>query len=117
MYGKTTTTMRSNIKCKKILVGSLWSITDLIVGCLQCASNDNNKYYSAEDFYKIKKIDVHAHALVPRPDFVQQAKQDNFILISVNVEVPDYPPVDSQRHYVLQFAPGFSRQYLPGDHL
>lgn len=64
--------------------------------------SDNNKYYTADDFYKIEKIDVHAHALTYRPDFVQQAKQDNFILTSINVEVPDLPPVDSQQYYVLQ---------------
>jgi len=29
------------------------------------SATDNNKYYTADDFYKIKKIDVHAHALSP----------------------------------------------------
>jgi len=66
------------------------------------SATDNNKYYTADDFYKIKKIDVHAHALSPRPEFVQQAKEDNFILTSINVEVPDLPPIDSQQYYVLQ---------------
>ena len=80
----------------------LGTMTILLLHACNTPSGDNNKYYSAEDFYKIKKIDVHAHALMPRPDFVQQAKKDNFILMSVNVEVPDYPPVDSQRNYVLQ---------------
>jgi len=99
--------MRSNIKLQKRYCWFLWSIPILLLYACNTPSNDNNKYYSDEDFYKIKKIDVHAHALVPRPDFVEQAKHDNFILISVNVEVPDYPPVDSQRHYVLQLHRDF----------
>ena len=54
-----------------------------------CNSGDSNSYYSLQDFSRVKKIDVHAHVNTAKPDFVQQAKDDNFILISLNVEVPD----------------------------
>jgi predicted TIM-barrel fold metal-dependent hydrolase len=101
MDNKVTTTMSSTNMQKRYCL-FLGTMTILLLHACNTPSGDNNKYYSAEDFYKIKKIDVHAHALMPRPDFVQQAKKDNFILMSVNVEVPDYPPVDSQRNYVLQ---------------
>ena len=67
-----------------------------------CQSSNRQNYYSAEDFLKIKKIDVHAHQLTARPGFVEQAIADNFKLISLNSEVPDYPPVDSQQNYSLQ---------------
>lgn len=60
------------------------------------------EYYTLNDFYGVKKIDVHAHQCTDRPGFVEQARKDNFVLLSLNTEVPDYPPIDSQQYYVLQ---------------
>jgi predicted TIM-barrel fold metal-dependent hydrolase len=75
----------------------------IIVSILHgCAPADSEHYYSLQDFSKIKKIDVHAHVLTMHPDFVQQAIEDNFILISLNTEVPDEPSLDSQQYYILQ---------------
>lgn len=51
-----------------------------------CNSDDSNSYYSLQDFSKVKKIDVHTHVLTAGPDLAQQAKDDNFILISLNAE-------------------------------
>ena len=79
----------------------------VIVIFLQGCNSGNNSYYSLRDFSKVKKIDVHAHALTTHPDFVQQAKEDNFILISLNTEVPDLPPIDSQQYYILQLRHNF----------
>ena len=75
-----------------------------------CGPDDKKLYYSAEDFSGMKKIDIHAHALTGDPAFIQQARADHFILVSLNTEVPDEPPVDSQQYYVLQLR----RQY-PAD--
>ena len=75
-----------------------------------CTAGDGNHYYSLQDFSKIKKIDVHAHVLTMYPDFVQQAKEDNFILVSLNTEVPDEPSLDSQQYYILQ-----QRHNFPND--
>ncbi|HEX5553424.1 MAG TPA: amidohydrolase family protein [Chitinophagaceae bacterium] len=72
-----------------------------------CNSDDSNSYYATEDFYKVKKIDVHAHALTTDPAFVQQARDDDFILISLNTEVPYYPPIDSQQYITLQLHRNF----------
>ena len=72
-----------------------------------CNFNDSNSYYSFTDFSKIKKIDVHTHVITARPDLVQQAKDDNFILISLNAEVPYFPPIDSQEYYILQLRHNF----------
>ena len=38
-----------------------------------CHSNDNNEYYTLDDFSKVKKIDVHAHQLNTRTGFIEQA--------------------------------------------
>ncbi len=74
---------------------------------LGCHVNDSDSYYSMQDFAGVKKIDIHAHALIARPALVQQAKDDNFILVSLNTEVPDEPLIDSQQRYVLQLRQNF----------
>jgi predicted TIM-barrel fold metal-dependent hydrolase len=55
----------------------------------------------------MKKMDVHAHALTLAPDLVRQAKADNFTLVSLDSEVPDYPPIDSQQYFILQLRRQF----------
>ena len=80
----------------------------LIILLLQaCNSNDGNDHYSLEDFSTIKKVDVHAHQLTARTGFVQQAIDDNFRLISLDTEVPDYPAIDTQQNYILQLRHRF----------
>lgn len=73
-------------------------------------TNADNEYYTGKDFGSIKKIDAHAHVMTTRHAIMEQAKADNFILISLNSEVPGYPPVDSQQYYALQQMHAF-----PGD--
>ena len=84
----------------------------LLVAIFQqaCGPGNSDDYYSLQDFSRIKKIDVHAHSMTSNPEFVQQAIKDNFILISINVEVPDLPPVDTQQYYILQL-----RHHFPKD--
>lgn len=52
--------------------------------------------YSVEDFYKIRKFDAHVHANTASTIFVDQAKKDNFEILSINVDYPDFPPIDTQ---------------------
>ncbi len=44
-----------------------------------------NNYYSVEDFSSVKKIDAHFHVSNDKFISLEQAKKDNFRLISVNV--------------------------------
>jgi predicted TIM-barrel fold metal-dependent hydrolase len=68
-----------------------------------CNSNDRagKEYYSAEDFYKVKKTDVHAHIYTTNPAVIELAKTDQVTLLSMSVEAPDNPSVDSQQYYSL----------------
>ena len=72
-----------------------------------CAVNDSGDYYSMEDFRGVQKMDVHGHALMPRPALIEQAKADNFKIVSLVTEVPDYPPIDSQLAYVAELHKNF----------
>ena len=96
--------MKSLVGKKKWLNIFLLAVMYYLQGC---QSNNHQDYYSIDDFSKIKKIDVHAHQLTARPGFVEQAIADNFTLISLNTEVPDEPPIDSQQLYVLQLRHNF----------
>lgn len=87
----------------------LITVVALIQGC-NSISNSKDDYYSLEDFPSVKKIDAHAHVQTTKHAMMEQAKADNFVLISLNCEVPGYPRIDSQQY--------FARQQLlshPGD--
>ena len=45
-----------------------------------------SKYYTLSDFYKVEKIDAHAHLWSYKNDFIEQAGQDKFKAISIMVD-------------------------------
>lgn len=51
-------------------------------------SSCSNKYYSMEDFKSIKKIDAHTHVETKNTALADLAKDDNFMLLTVNTDVP-----------------------------
>jgi predicted TIM-barrel fold metal-dependent hydrolase len=79
----------------------LFSTILFLQACNSRAKN-GNEYYMDKDFASIKKIDAHAHVQSTKHALVDQARSDNFILISLNTEVPGYPPIDSQQYYDIQ---------------
>jgi len=67
-----------------------------------CQSGQTEEtFYTLEDFSKVPKIDVHVHINTADNALVEQAEKDNFILLTINVEVPDYPTIDQQLDYAL----------------
>lgn len=67
-----------------------------------------NDFYTMADFAKIKKIDAHVHANSASHYFVDQARKDNFEILSINVDYPDFPPIDTQYEIsqdLLKYAP------------
>jgi len=101
--------MKSNTVTKKICTALKVAFLIAVTGCHSTGGNKGG-YYSSDDFSKVRKIDVHAHVETDDPAMVEQAKKDNVLLISVNVDVPDEPPIDSQQYYVLQ-----QRRKFPDD--
>ena len=53
-------------------------------------------HYSMNDFYRVPKIDAHMHLHSTRPDFMLEAKRDNFRVLSINVDYADFPPIAEQ---------------------
>lgn len=69
-----------------------------LCGCaaLTATGKDSVPTYSMEDFQKVKKYDAHVHANTASTIFINQAKKDNFEILSINVDYPDFPQIDTQ---------------------
>lgn len=90
---------------KKILLLSLTTL--LLQSCSDVVSKDESSlktspdasseiYYTDEDFGSVRKIDAHVHANVQSSIFLEAARSSNFEILSINVDYPDFPPIDLQ---------------------
>jgi predicted TIM-barrel fold metal-dependent hydrolase len=61
----------------------------LFTGC----GRDN---YEMKDFSKVPKIDAHVHLNTSSTAWIELAKEDNFKLLSINVDYSDFNPVEEQ---------------------
>jgi hypothetical protein len=52
--------------------------------------------YGIADFSKVRKFDAHVHANVNDPVFLAIARKDKFDLLSINVDYPDFPALETQ---------------------
>ena len=52
--------------------------------------------YSAADFSQLRKFDAHVHVNTTDPAFLTEARADNFELLSINVDYPDFPSLAEQ---------------------
>jgi len=88
----------------KKITNTVFVVGVLIAMLYACNSNssDISEYYTDNDFATVKKIDAHAHVMSTNHVLMEQAKADNFKLISLNCEVPGYPPIDSQQYFAIQ---------------
>ena len=66
-----------------------------------CLASCTKEYYSMEDFSSVKKIDTHIHIRTENTGFADQAKADNFEMLNVSVDVPEYPNVIEQERLSL----------------
>jgi hypothetical protein len=62
-----------------LLVGlAILGAVAILAGC-----GDGGSYYTLDDFSKVSKIDGHVHYCSPKPAFMEQAKADNFCLLTI----------------------------------
>jgi len=57
----------------------------------------DKRYYSVSDFTRVEKIDAHVHVHGEAAAFMAQAVQDNFRILTINVDYPDFPPILEQQ--------------------
>ncbi len=67
------------------------------------------QYYTRADFPRVAKIDAHVHVHGAADRFMAQAIRDNFRILTINVDDPDYPPVSEQQRAAVSL-----RQRYPG---
>jgi predicted TIM-barrel fold metal-dependent hydrolase len=62
-----------------------------MAAALGAAAAQGSEHYAMADFEKLRKFDAHVHANTPDHIFLDVARQDNFELLSINVDYPDFP--------------------------
>ncbi len=65
--------------------------------CFSCTSD----FYTVDDFDKVEKIDTHMHLNAEHLALAEQAQEDNFKLLTVNVDVSSYPSLEDQEQYAI----------------
>ncbi len=69
----------------------------LLTGLLfAVAARAGEPAYSMADFGRVRKFDAHVHANVEDSALLAEARVDGFVLLSINVDYPDFPPVPEQ---------------------
>jgi len=85
------------------LAAGLYAVTAiLLISCGNGQPSAVTPFYGAADYLKVKKTDVHAHIFRSDSAIYEQALKDNVALITINVESPGAPPIDSQQYFALR---------------
>ena len=53
-------------------------------------------HYTQADFDRVPKVDVHVHANMYDPSFLTLVRDNGFQVLSINVDYPDFPSLDTQ---------------------
>ena len=53
--------------------------------------------YSMADYARVVKIDAHMHLHNPEASFIEAARRQNFKVLTINVDYPDFPPIEEQQ--------------------
>ncbi|MGH7496564.1 MAG: hypothetical protein ACREOO_29795 [bacterium] len=53
-------------------------------------------HFTMNDFHRLEKIDSHVHVNSAGTALMEQAQADNFKLLTINVDYPDFPPAAEQ---------------------
>jgi hypothetical protein len=66
------------------------------------------KYYTIEDFTSVDKYDCHVHLNINEVSFIKQSEEDNFKLITINVDVSaEFPTIEEQQELAIKLLQTF----------
>ena len=85
----------------------------LLIPCISLlilAAGCSGDLYTENDFGLIKKIDTHMHLHAESTALAELAKEDNFRLLDVSVDVPEYPSLEEQERFSLHQISAFPQQ-------
>ncbi len=80
----------------KFITGALAVLAMLLAGAC------GDVYYTMDDFSSVKKIDTHVHLNAESPALAELAKEDNFRMLTVNVDVPRETLTNQKKFALLQ---------------
>lgn len=85
-----------------IITGMLLAIyAAYLMGVAEMKKENEADCYAVDDFKKVEKIDVHVHVNTLKEDLIEQAVEDNFIFVSINVDAFADDPIEKQQEYAL----------------
>jgi len=65
-------------------------------------------YYTTEDFSSVEKYDTHVHLNINETSLINQSEEDNFKLITINVDVAsEFPTIDEQQEVAIELSEAF----------
>jgi predicted TIM-barrel fold metal-dependent hydrolase len=73
-----------------------WCSFCLVTPLALPATGTQTSYYALEDFAHVPKIDAHMHIHGPADRLMAQVIADNFDVLVINVDYPDFPPLVQQ---------------------
>jgi hypothetical protein len=92
----------------------LFTLLFLLSNCTQTKnlnsvrSNSKPLYYTVDDFKFVEKFDAHVHVDTDQSAFIEQAKEDNFRLLTINWDdVNDPPPMEVQQQFAIKQMKSF----------
>ncbi len=66
------------------------------------------EYYTGDDFASIEKYDTHVHLNIPETSLITQSEQDNYKLITINVDVAsEFPTIEEQQIVAINLSKAF----------
>lgn len=81
---------------------ALFLSASLLQQCATPSEKPEDRYYTSDDYTKVKKIDAHVHILTERSFFFDQSQEDNFRMLNINVDAPSVRPIEEQREITLK---------------
>lgn len=73
-----------------------WTVIGWLAGVVLATAAQAQDHYSESDFATVPKFDSHVHANADSDEFLAVARAANFELLSINVDYPDFRPIDAQ---------------------
>ena len=71
-------------------------------------AKEESRFYTAADFFTVKKTDAHVHLYTNKTDFGTLAKADNFSLVTITLDdVNEPPPMEVQQQLALAQVKAF----------
>lgn len=85
------------------------SVAALLAGAAFFSAQAAKSSYTMADYTHVEKIDVHLHLHNAAPAFMQAAQRQKFKVLTINVDYPDFPPLDDQQRVAIDLQKQFPK--------